>query len=318
MQDDLIQRLDLPREQVSDVLARLAKNNKVIGRQKDAPLLAHLESSRIAHRAGLLWYLDNPERLMLLREQLGVLEQNTSQRRGAILRMTEYIHHKCAAAWRGDSKSKRSEPLLPSQEVTGDEVIRIRSRGTGLNISYSNRLLQSVDDETAQRTECTIPERLWLTKNQVTFKDVKLVMTVENLGAFVDLPLVDGLLLLYVPGLNLTQSALLETLPKKVPWVAFPDYDPNGLSIVRLMAQRVNRPCRLWLPKYWRDQAAQRSREMVGADKRTWRDAPALDLPGLRDQQRWLEQETLVLDHRCNQALSELVNEGIGIENLSN
>ncbi|EXJ47823.1 hypothetical protein D049_0714A, partial [Vibrio parahaemolyticus VPTS-2010] len=42
MQDDLIQRLDLPREQVADVLARLAKNNKVIGRQKDAPLLAHL------------------------------------------------------------------------------------------------------------------------------------------------------------------------------------------------------------------------------------------------------------------------------------
>ncbi|MGR5212072.1 hypothetical protein ACPV4A_16070 [Vibrio rotiferianus] len=316
MQDDLIQRFGLPRERVSDVLARLAKNNKVIGRQKDAPLLAHLESSRIAHCAGLLWLLDNPERLMLLREQLGVLEQNTSQRRGAILRMTEYIHHKCAAAWRGDSKSKRSEPLLPTQKVTGDEVIRIRSRGTGLTIAYINGLLQSVDDETSQRTECTIPERLWLTKSQVTLKDVKLVMTVENLGAFIDLPLVDGLLLLYVPGLNLTHSALLETLPKQVPWVAFPDYDPNGLSIVRSMAQRVNRPCQLWLPSYWRDQATQRSREMVGTDKRTWRDAPALDLPGLRDKGRWLEQETLVLDHRCNQALLELVNEGVGIESF--
>ncbi|WP_318462054.1 hypothetical protein [Photobacterium leiognathi] len=55
---------------------------------------------------------------------------------------------------------------------------------------------------------------------------------------------------------------------------------------------------------------------MVGADKRTWRDAPALDLPGLRDQDRWLEQETLVLDHRYNQALLELVNKGVGIKSF--
>ncbi len=317
MHDDLIQRLGLPRKQVADVLSRLAKNNKVIERQKDAPLLAHLESSGIVHCAGRLWHLDNPERLTLLREQLGVFEQNASQRRSAILRITEYIHHKCAAAWRGDSKSKRNEPLLPCQEVTGDEVIRIRSRGTGLIIAYRNGLLQSADDETALRTECTIPERLWLTKNQVTHKDIKLVMTVENLGAFVDLPLVDGLLLLYVPGLNLTQSALLESLPKEVPWVAFPDYDPNGLSIVRLMASRIERPCRIWFPTYWRDQVAQRGREMIGADKRNWRDAPTIELPGLRDQNRWLEQETLVLDHRCDQAILELVDRGVGIEIIS-
>jgi hypothetical protein len=82
------------------------------------------------------------------------------------------------------------------------------------------------------------------------------------------------------------------------------------------MAQKIERPGRIWLPDYWRDQAAQRSREMVGASKRSWRDAPVLDLPGLRDLERWLEQETLVLDHRCNKALFELVNKGVGVENL--
>lgn len=316
MRDDLFQRLGLPRAQVAEVLDRLAKNNKVIGRQKDAPILAHLESLRVIHYAGRLWHLDNPERLGQFREQLGVLELNAPQRRGAILRETEFIHHKSAAAWRGDSKSSRSEPLLPGQKTTGDDVMRIRSRNTGLAIVYKNGWLQSFDDETTQRTECTIPERQWLMKEQLIFKNIHLVMTVENLGAFVDLPLVDGLILLYVPGLNLAHSALIQALPKQVPWVAFPDYDPNGLSIVRSMAQKIERPGRIWLPSYWRDQAAQRSREMVGASKRSWHDAPALDLPGLRDLGHWLEQETLVLDHRCDKALLELVNKGIGIERL--
>nr|WP_321460889.1 hypothetical protein [uncultured Vibrio sp.] len=316
MRDDLFQRLGLPRAQVAEVLARLTQNNKVIGRQKDAPILAYLESLRIIHCAGRLWHLDNPERLAQLREQIGALELSAPHKRGAILRETEFIHHKSAAAWRGDSKSGRSEPLLPGQKATGDDVMRIRSRNTGLTIAYKNGWLQSVDDETTQRTECTIPERQWLTKERLIFKNIHLMMTVENLGAFVDLPLVDGLILLYVPGLNLAHSALLQALPKQVPWVAFPDFDPNGLSIVRSMAQKIERPGRIWLPGYWRDQAAQRGREMVGASKRSWRDAPALDLPGLRDLERWLEQETLVLDHRCDKALFELVNKGVGIERL--
>ncbi len=316
MKDDLLQRLGLPRAHVAEVLARLARNTKVIGRQKDAPILAHLESLQIIHCAGRLWHLDNPERLEQLCNQIGYSELNAPQKRGAILRNTKFIHHKSAAAWRGDSKSGCSEPLLPGQKATGDEVMRVRSHHTGLAIAYQNGWLQSVDDETMQRTECSIPERQWLTKEQLTFNNIHLVMTVENLGAFVDMPLVDGLVLLYVPGLNIAHCALLEALPKQVPWVAFPDYDPNGLSIVRSMAQKLNRPGRVWLPDYWREQATQRSREMLGASKRSWRDAPALDLPGLRDVDRWLEQETLVLDHRCDKALFKLVKNGIGIERL--
>ncbi|HDY7744137.1 TPA: hypothetical protein RQK21_003230 [Vibrio vulnificus] len=316
MSSDLLQKLGLPRTQVVEVLTRLATNKKVIERQKDGPLLAHLKSLRIAHCAGRLWHLDNPERLAQLRQQIGLEEGHVTKARGAIVRNTELVHHKCAAAWRGDSKSGRSEPLLPTQAVTSDEVIRVRSSKTGLTVTYPS-WQQSVDDETEARSECTIPERLWREKHRLSFADIKLIMTVENLGAFVDLPLVEGLVLLYVPGLNLTHTELLASLPATVPWVAFPDYDPNGLSIVQTMANKLGRPARIWLPGYWQDQAAQRSREMIGTSKRGWLDAPSLSLPGLSDVQRWLEQEVLVLDHRCDAALNDLVSDELGIVSLN-
>lgn len=312
MNSELLKQLGMSQERVAAVLEKLLTKERMIRRVKDEPLLLWLENLQIIRIEKKLVYLSNLERLKSFCESID-FNQGAVVSHQSILRNLTRIHHKSAAAWRGNSKSGQSEPLLMQQTITQDYLLRMRSANTGLTISYRNGLIQSVDEETLQRTECMVSERLWLNKKSISFKQIKLVLTVENLGAFVDMPLVDGLLLIYAAGNNLPNSALvLQALPQDIPWAAFPDYDPNGLLIVKTIAEKTERPANIWLPDYWQDQAQQRSREMLGKNKRPWQAAPAISLPGLRDKNRWLEQENLVLDQRCEKALIELVENGIG------
>lgn len=131
--------------------------------------------------------------------------------------------------------------------------------------------------------------------------DTEAVLTVENLGAWRDLPAHGRWLYVYVPGWNTTPvRQLLASLPA-VPVVHFGDLDPNGFRIYRHLREYV--PDLAWLvPEFWGELVA------MHAQKRDWPEdldltgTPEL-VPALARQSLWLEQERLVLDPRLGAAL---------------
>ncbi|EIC1283970.1 hypothetical protein K9222_004231, partial [Salmonella enterica subsp. enterica serovar Java] len=220
------------------------------------------------------------------------------------------IHHKSASAWRGNSKAGLSQPLVKGQTVTYDDILRLRSQGTELRLTFTCNNGENVlfaDDESRWRSECCLPERMLLDLLSVDMTSAQLIITVENLGAYVDMPLVDGLILIFAPGLNyLPACRWISQYGQDIPWVHFPDLDPNGLTIARQLSHSLTRPCRIWLPDFW--PSAHQVNDMIGAGKHAWDTAPDCpQLTQLRQEQRWIEQEVLVVDYRCIAAIQKLM-----------
>ncbi len=171
------------------------------------------------------------------------------------------------------------------------------------------------------------------------------VMTVENLGAFADLPKPDWLLLVHVPGWNVPLAVdVIEALgPDRV--VHFGDLDPNGIRIFELLSARPNSldilshfgpqggeflpvlalelnhrgsglsllrnglahfGVQLWVPELWREVIA--AGPVLTCD---WPDGllserhPAL-VHELATRGRWAEQERVVVAKGVEEALSAL------------
>ncbi|MFO6492258.1 DUF2220 family protein [Hafnia alvei] len=311
MSEGLFQ-LGISVHQLNHSLQRLRDQRMMPERVKDRLLQLYLTELGIIHPSGQnYWRLVDVARLETL---LDLVQQQLQQQvigRSAILRRLEQVHHKSASAWRGNSKAGQGQALREGQSITHDDVLRVRSQKSGMVLNFiqdgQERSLSS-DDDSALRSECCLPERLLLTLSSVTASTAKLIMTVENLGAYVDMPLVDGLILVFAPGQNyISACQWINRCGQNIPWVHFPDIDPNGLRMSQQIALVLDRPCHIWLPDFWH--TAHQVNDLMGADKYGWIDAPdCAPLTGLREEQRWIEQEVLVLDYRISAALNKLID----------
>ncbi|SEQ65530.1 hypothetical protein SAMN05216522_10556 [Rosenbergiella nectarea] len=314
MHQELFQ-LGFPVSELGDILQQLKERQMMFENAKEKSLRNYLaELGIIIPSTRNRWRLVESERLEILLAQVQQqIQQQTIGRkelRPAIPRRMQRIHHKSASAWRGNSKAGLSQPLVKGQTVTYDDVLRLRSQGTDLRLTFTCNNRGNVlfaDDESRWRSECCLPERMLLDLFSVDMFSVKLVMTVENLGAYVDMPLFDGLILIFAPGLNyLLACQWISQYGQDIPWVHFADLDPNGLIIARQLSLSLARPCRIWLPDFW--PLAHQVNNIIGAGKNSWDTAP--DCPQLRQlnqEQRWIEQEVLVVDYHCNAAIQKLI-----------
>ncbi|HYC76781.1 MAG TPA: Wadjet anti-phage system protein JetD domain-containing protein [Planctomycetota bacterium] len=130
------------------------------------------------------------------------------------------------------------------------------------------------------------------------------VLLVENLGAWRDLPEVDGVLLVHAPGWD--TPVVFRFLEAVRPAVAahFGDLDPAGVRIYRRLRSR--RPDLRWfVPDAWSELVAARGLPAAWPPGLDLADAPplvrSLAARGLR-----LEQEPLVVDPRLPAALDAL------------
>jgi hypothetical protein len=220
--------------------------------------------------------------------------------------LPELLNRRTAAALAAPhSKAALTERRLAAlgdTEATHDGTLRLRPP-TGL-VARSDR--GSVDLAAVARVlgEVAIPERAFL-DGLVLEGTVRAALLIENLGAWRDLPALEGWLLVHVPGWDSVTVTHLFDQIAEVPVVHFGDLDPNGVRIVRHLRER--RPDLRWfVPSFWA--------ELVGShgQRGTWpEDLDLVDVPPLVRELAarglWLEQERLVVDDRVGAALEALV-----------
>lgn len=148
--------------------------------------------------------------------------------------------------------------------------------------------------------ELIVPERGLSGNWHVAGELPRLVLTVENIGAYVDFPVPPWLLLVHAPGRNTVLAIrFIDRLPSVVPWAHFGDLDPAGLDIALSIRSPVKgRKPTPWIPDIAFDLLETHSLPLDSP----W---PAQDLPRqllkhpalawLIEHQRWLEHEALVL-----------------------
>ena len=297
-----ISELGIPPRMVLSTLNELKQEKKLPKRQRQRKLTSYLEQLLIIRQQNRQWILIAPERLERLIESVRAPNIIST---AAVLRKMPLIHHKTAAAWRGDSKTNKNRPLTAGQVTTTDEVLRLRSFNTCLKFFHNGGVEIDADEETCIRTEVSIPQRMMLDIPQAEISKDTLLITVENLGAFVDFPVFEGVLLIYSPGQCFSAAArLINKYFEKLSWVHFPDLDPNGVQIAEQLASALGRDTAIWFPSFW-EQARRKS--MVGSQKIKWSaiEAPA-SLFQLVTNEEWIEQEVLVVDQRFEKAMEEL------------
>lgn len=127
------------------------------------------------------------------------------------------------------------------------------------------------------------------------------VITIENLGTYMDAPLPDGWLAIHVPGWNTALIPSVVTLvPNGIPWIHWGDYDRNGLRITRNL--RASRPGLTWFVPDWIGEYT-----ATHARPADWSGEISDDAPGqiqhLMRSGVALEQEILALDDRLVDSL---------------
>lgn len=177
--------------------------------------------------------------------------------------------------------------------LTKDWVLRFRpNRGLagvrgGDHVDFS--------EIASQWTECVIPERAWAAVEAITGTLPAIIITCENLGAYVDFPATDSTLVVYAPGADTeAAAALLRKIPS-APWVHFGDLDPQGMEIAIHLAAETQRTLRILIPSF----AAEYLEDAAKPVKAVWDDVLGIPLLSeLRLRRRRIFQEVFMLDRR--------------------
>jgi len=152
--------------------------------------------------------------------------------------------------------------------------------------------------------EVSIPERA-LHDGLMLEGSIRAVLLVENLGAWRDLPALEGWLFAHVAGWDTATVVLLLEQVGRVPIIHFGDIDPNGVRIFLHLRRRYS-DLRWFVPSFWRDLVEEKGLLAEWPDDLELGDAPDL----VREVARrglWLEQEALVMDGRIGKALEGMV-----------
>ena len=180
----------------------------------------------------------------------------------------------------------------PEMELTKDWILRFRPN-EGLRLKFP-QAQSECGKVTPLSTECLLPERTWKQVLALTGTHPRLLITCENLGAYIDLPPCEGVLILYSPGDDTEAALALLTHLPHVPWMHFGDLDPEGLGIGQRLAQLSERPLRFFIPSFAADYLS------YGTPPPTpWpHNVPHPFLEQLKNQNKALYQEVFMLDPR--------------------
>ena len=196
-------------------------------------------------------------------------------------------------------------------ELTGDDVLRIRC-SRGLQLKRGSDRLFCCDAVMDFLGEVAVPERALSEPFTPAGVLPRAIMTIENLGAYVDLPMPETLLVIHQPGWNCSLSLrFMESFPSDTPIYHFGDLDPEGFEIYRYLRRVSGREIQFFVPACWRGYLKSHARAL----KNPWalkQDGcpvhPLLD--ELMASQRWLEQEVVLADPELRGELAALVQTG--------
>ena len=198
--------------------------------------------------------------------------------------------------------TERRRAALGEAEATHDGSVRLRPpRGLLARSSKGCIDLTSVAEVLG---EVSLPERA-LRDGLALEGPIRAALLVENLGAFCDLPTLDGWLILHVAGWDTATVARLLARLEQVPIIHFGDLDPNGVRIFRHL--RALRPGLRWfVPEHWGELVDAKGLPGAWPEDLDLGDAPAL-VRLLSSRALWLEQEPIAVDPRTPAALEAMV-----------
>lgn len=198
--------------------------------------------------------------------------------------------------------TERRIAALGDAEATHDGSVRLRPpRGLVARSSKGSIDLTAVADVLG---EVSLPERA-LRDGLALEGPMRAALLVENLGAFCDLPALDGWLIAHVAGWDTaTVAQLLERLGH-VPIIHFGDLDPSGVRIFRHL--RAMRPDLRWfVPESWSELVDARGLPGAWPEDLDLGDTPEL-VRLLSKRALWLEQEPIAVDPRTPAALEAVL-----------
>lgn len=194
---------------------------------------------------------------------------------------------------------KRKGVLETDAILTSDWVMRLRpNRGLVAQwTDHSTDLWQMA----SSWTECPIPQRQWLRFHKFTGVQPATIITCENLGAFIDLPLPEGVMTVFSPGTHIEPAVeLLNKLPLAT-WVHFGDIDPEGLAIGAQIATATNRQVSRYIPSFCMEYL---ERDLAQKKNVLWQETlgnPILEM--LAERREGVFQEVFMLDDRLGEDL---------------
>ena len=193
------------------------------------------------------------------------------------------------------SRARRN--AIGTTELTAETLLRIRP-SAGLWVRRGDRSIDAAQ-------VAAVTGELILTERAIPYLTLegtaRALLTVENLGAYVDLEPPEGWTVAWIPGWDSRLACwLLQALPH-VPVFHFGDLDPNGMKIVTHL-QKVRPDLRWFVPEFWAEHLPLRALACRWPDSLQNLAAPPL-VRRLIQEQLWLEQESLVLDPRLQLSL---------------
>lgn len=158
----------------------------------------------------------------------------------------------------GHSKTTLSRTLhasLASTDLTHDGTVRLRP-SSGLEITSGNTAVKA-DVIVSLLGEVILTERSLLAGTYFGGVLPRCLLTVENLGPYLDINVPADCLVAHVPGWNTRTIRMVFDLLPAVTCLHFGDLDPNGVRIIRHL--RELRPMIKWLvPEFWSAQITAR------------------------------------------------------------
>lgn len=210
-----------------------------------------------------------------------------------------------AAAGAGPKRQARRS--AEGTRITQDWILRLRWNH-GLTIAC-NGVDRPAPAWSLDGHEVIIPERAFLTGLQFGGSLPAILITVENLGSYVDLPLPVRAMAVYSPGRDWRAAiAMLERFPQ-VGWTHFGDLDPEGVDIANYLATKSGRPLRLFVPSFageYLDRAQKHGVEWPPGSPQHLQ-LPVLE--ELRMLRAGILQEVFILDHRLGAELEREVQQ---------
>lgn len=220
------------------------------------------------------------------------------------------LNRRTWAAWAGAHSKSGYHTAPEGVLLTTDEDVRLRANAGLLFIGEGGETLSA---DACQRMfgEVIVPERGLGRNWQISGVLPKVILSVENIGAYIDLALPAWMLLIHAPGRNtVLATRFIDRLPADIPWVHFGDLDPVGLEIAQsIHGQERGRKAIPWIPRV-ASELLETHALPLGSPWPEHRLPPDLRnktvLRWLVEHQRWLEHEAMVLLPGFSEELSKI------------
>ncbi|MEQ1739233.1 MAG: Wadjet anti-phage system protein JetD domain-containing protein [Methyloglobulus sp.] len=203
----------------------------------------------------------------------------------------------------GVGPKKKSLLNTPKDDVvlTQDTISRFRPN-LGLEMEIDGHTM-AISDLAQTLTEFSLSERGL--RKVSAFKGIlpSTIVTVENLGSYIDLALPSDMLVIFSPGTDIRSAIQLLKFFPVTKWIHFGDIDPEGIKIAYMIAKAVSRQPHIYIPSFAGDYLNRSQKKKV-----VWHETYGLPILSiLKEKKIGIFQEIFMLDDRLSSDIENSV-----------